>query len=298
MLRKSLHIQALPPSIIPWDRRRCKWISHCVFFQCIIVYIGSATILECVWSPDTATSDFNKLARIMYLYDHSACGYRLKTATALTNIQLPNETYGLNILPIRWKQAVVTVSTRLSSKTRRYIEFSLAVHVIWNVCAIIMYLIIGSKSNNHRVLKYTLSGYFYYSVFVIIFDISMAIVYIAHIQQSLTKGMVLRYSGWSVELKLESYEDFAGWLPMIASALWMRGILFLIWNIYCTKIVNGIRRKMYQRLVRIKVRDQSYYPIPEPKLRYSSDTSVLYYRTGEQKPFVKTDASSQVFYHQ
>ncbi|XP_028171566.1 uncharacterized protein LOC114360903 [Ostrinia furnacalis] len=296
MLRKSLQIQAIPLSVLPWDRRKCVWIANSVIIQCIVVFVGSGTILHCVWSPDNSNLDFDKLARIMYLYDHFACEYKLRTASALSNIRLPNDTHGLDVRPIQWKQALVTVSTRLTSKTRKYIELSIGVHVFWLVFAIIMNIVIR-KNRDQGVLKLVLTTYFYYSVAVVIFDLSMAVVYIAHIQQSLTKGMVLRYSGWSVELKLKNYDDFAGWLPMIASVLWMRGVIILIWNIYCCTVVNNIRRRIRKREVKTRIGRIAYHPIPEPSHHQPDDTSVLYYRTGENKPFVKTNVLSRVFYN-
>ncbi|KAL4709605.1 hypothetical protein ACJJTC_007336 [Scirpophaga incertulas] len=142
-----------------------------------------------------------------------------------------------------------SVSTRLSWKTRRYIELSLAIHAIWMIIAICLNIFISS-TKNIRILKFILSTFFYVSLSVIVFDISMAIMYIAHIKQSLTKGMILRYSGWSVELKLQYYDDFAGWLPIATAVRWLRGIVILGWNIYSCKIINNINRKIKNKEVK------------------------------------------------
>lgn len=157
--------------------------------------------------------------------------------------------------------------------------------------------IILRKSKNNRLLKFILLVFFYSSVCVIIFDISMAFVYIAHIQQSVTKGMVLRYSGWSVELKLNSYEEFAGWIPIAACVFWLRGVIILAWNIYCCKIVYSIRWKIKKREVKKKLMTEGYIPIPDPTQDQRQERSVLYFRSGENKPFVKEDLPSRIFFN-
>ncbi|RVE55038.1 hypothetical protein evm_000458 [Chilo suppressalis] len=296
MLRKSIRVTQQPVTLMAWDRNKCVMLTSFIIVQCVLVYIGSATILNCVWSPDWSNLDYDKLARIMYLYDYEACGHKLRTLRAFANIRLSNETYGLDVKPITWKQAVVAVSTRLSSKTRKYIELSLVIHVVWMTAAITLHIVIR-KSENLRVLKAVLMTFLYISICVIMFDISMAIVYIAHIQQSLTKSMILRYSGWSVELKLRSYDDFAGWLPMAASVLWMRGIVILIWNIYCCKFINRLVKKIKKKEVTTRLMGEGYLPVPEPRTRRDDDSAVLYYRTGENKPYVKDDGfMAKIFY--
>ncbi|XP_052755281.1 uncharacterized protein LOC113514074 [Galleria mellonella] len=230
----------------------------------VFVFFGSAIILQCVWSPDNATLDFDKLARIMYLFYSQACGYSLKVARSLSNIELPNETFGFQVLPIKWKPALVTVSTRLSAKTRKYIELSLAIHVVWMIAAIIL-SIVTRKSKNIKVLKVVLAVFFYITVSVILFDLSIAIVYVVHIQQSLTKGMVLRYSGWSVELQLKSYDEFAGWLPVAASVCWMRGVLLLVLNMYSCKIIYYIIKRIKKREIKKRLMQEKNLLIPEPE---------------------------------
>lgn len=84
----------------------------------VLVFAGSSTVLACVWSPDKSTEDYDKLARIMYLYDSDACGRRINSLLAISNLRLNNDTHGYNVLPIRWQPAIVTVSARFSATTR------------------------------------------------------------------------------------------------------------------------------------------------------------------------------------
>ncbi|XP_059057455.1 uncharacterized protein LOC131851048 [Achroia grisella] len=295
MLRKSLILDRIPISLLPSDRQKCGWIANSVIIQCILVFLGSATVLHCIWTPDNATLDFDKLLRIMYLFDPQACDYNLHIARSLSNIQLPNNTFGLQILPIKWKPAIMTVSTRLSAKTRKYIELSLTIHIIWMFAAMIL-RIATRKSKNIKLLKVVLAMFLYISISVLFFDISMAIVYVAHIQQSLTKGMVLRYSGWSVELQLRNYDDFAGWLPITASICWMRGIVILTLNIYSCKIIYYIRKRMKKREVKRRLVQELNLPIPEPAYQQFNDKHVLHCRSGEHKPFVHKSVINKIFY--
>lgn len=85
----------------------------------VLVFAGAATIDFCVWSPEHSSHDYDKLARIMYLYDPDACGYNLRASSSIWNLKFNNDTRGMNIRPIEWIPAVVTVSTRLSAKTRK-----------------------------------------------------------------------------------------------------------------------------------------------------------------------------------
>ncbi|XP_050348929.1 uncharacterized protein LOC126772571 [Nymphalis io] len=260
----------------------------------VLVFAGAVTIDFCVWSPEHSTYDYDKLARIMYLYDPHACGYNLRTSRSIWNLQFSNDTLGLNILPIEWMPAVVTVSTKLSAKTRKYVKLSVIVHVFWLLTAIT--LRIFRSTTKLSFLKILLSTMFYMSVFVIIFDLSMAIVYIAHIQQSLTKGMILRYSGWSVEMKIKNHHDFGGWLPIIACTCWLRGNFGLALNIYCCRILHLIRRRVKKSEVRTRLILHENYPIPEPQYEEPLDDKVLYYRTGEFKPQSKKIYRSIFFF--
>ncbi|XP_072932381.1 uncharacterized protein [Epargyreus clarus] len=281
--------EVIPPEktivLLPKDRKASGCICNYFIVQCILVFVGASTIQYCLWSPEHATHDYDKLARIMYLFDSQACGYNLRASRTISNLQLSDYTGGLDVLPIKWVPAEVTVSTRLTAKTRRYIELSIIFHVIWLLVAIGFKLMRDISSE--RFLKIGLGAFFYTSIFMVIFDLSMAIVYIAHIQQSLTKGMILRYSGWSVEMKLKNPDGFGGWLPMAASICWMRGVVFLAINIYCCRSIRGIRGRIKRREVKRKLILEEKSPIPEAKYEEPWDDKVLYFRTGEKKPFVR-----------
>lgn len=164
----------------------------------------------------------------------------------------------------------------------RYIELSIAMHAGWMLCALVMWFFI--RSEQIRVLKFFLTIFFYYSIHMVIFDISMGIVYVAHIQQSLTKGMILRYSGWSVELKLQNYDEFAGWIPIIFCIFWMKGIVGLVLNICLLRTMRRIRRKIKKKEVGKRVIKDGYLPVPDPKPMLQHKDKTLYYRTGEKKP--------------
>ncbi|PZC74219.1 uncharacterized protein LOC110379844 [Helicoverpa armigera] len=274
--RVTLHVK---------DRKKCAFIADIIMAQCIIVCLGSVSILACVWTPEHSTLDYDKLTRIMYLYDAAACGYKLRTAKAIANLYISNETYGLDLLPIKWQPALTTVSTRFSAKTRKYIEISFTFHFIWFFLAVAFRVII-KNSTDTRSLKITLGVFFYSCVFIIGFDSSMAVVYITHIKQSLTKGMILRYSGWSTEMKLDNYDDFSGWLPIAASACWLRGFVIFMLNLYFCRVISIIRRKIRRREFKKKMAAERYNPFPEPQQVQASD-KVLVYRVGEDKPHTR-----------
>lgn len=165
----------------------------------------------------------------------------------------------------------------------RYIELSLAFHVIWSVLAI-GFRIVTKNSTDLRTLKVTLIVFFYYCIFIICFDASMAVLYITHIKQSLTKGMILRNSGWSTEIKLQGSDDFAGWLPITASICWLRGFVFFFMNIYFCRIISIMRKKIKRREVRTKYPHARYLQIPEPQQVPSYGNKTLVFRYGERKP--------------
>lgn len=156
----------------------------------VIVCFGCITILACVWNPYHATLDYDKLARIMYLYDPEACEIGYQEAASVASLHLSNNTKGFNVLPIKWAQAISTVSTRLSSTTRKYIEASIVVHIIWMLSAMSM-IVFAKPKWDHRVIKTVLVIFFYISLSIIFLDVSMGIVYVAHIRQSLSKGMII-----------------------------------------------------------------------------------------------------------
>ncbi|KAJ0183519.1 hypothetical protein K1T71_001495 [Dendrolimus kikuchii] len=293
-LLRGLSIESAAIGLTNFDAQKCRSIANLVIIQCIAVYIGSITILHCVWNPYHATLDYDKLARIMYLYDSQACETRHNVKAAVVNLHLSNDTRGLDVLPIKWAPAIITVSTRLSAKTRTYIEASIAVHVSWMLSAIFMLIFIRS-SRHDNILKIVLAIFFYITIFIIIFDVSMGIVYIAHIQQSLTKGMIIRYSGWSVDMKVSNYEDFAGWLPIMASVCWMRGVFILVLNVIMCKVIYHIRKKIRIKEFRQKMMRTKNLPVPEAKFTQPSNRNVLHFRTGEFKPYVKKDFSHKFF---
>ncbi|XP_045499400.1 uncharacterized protein LOC123697026 [Colias croceus] len=285
MLRHELTEIEQPVSLLPRDKTACLWISDVIILQCILVFAGAASIIYCVWSPEHSKYDYDKLARIMYLYDAQACGCNIRGSKSITTLQFSNETYGLNIRPIKYMPAIVTVSTRLSAKTRKFIKYSILIHSYWMIIAIA--LRIFRFATKLRVLKFILSLSYYSCIFVILFDVSMAILYISHIQQSLTTGMILRYSGWSVDMKLAHYNSFGGWLPMIASICWLRGIIIFGLNVYICRVIKLMKRRIWKREVKKKLMLEENRPIPEPKYQEPMDRSVLYYRTGEYQPTVK-----------
>lgn len=170
----------------------------------------------------------------------------------------------------------------------RYIMVSVGFHVVWLITAILLLIcryLVKRLLKIHRII---LAVFFYYSICIIFFDMSMALVYIADIQQSLTKGMVLRYSGWGVDIKLSSYDEFAGWLPIAASICWTRGIIILFINIYICKIINRYRSKLKWREVKIKLKAEGNLAFPDSKMRQQTiadiEEGILYYRAGEYVP--------------
>ncbi|CAB3246699.1 unnamed protein product [Arctia plantaginis] len=111
----------------------------------------------------------------------------------------------------------------------------------------------------------------------------MALLYISHIKQSLSKGMILRYSGWSSNLKLNSYDEFGGWLPLLASCCWLRGIIIFVLNIYCTRSLMLIRRKIRRREIKRKYENERYRAIPDARPIHSA-LNAMVYREGELEP--------------
>lgn len=181
----------------------------------------------------------------------------------------------------------------ISYSCYRYVRLSVYVHSVWISAAVALQMF--KSTTKLRFLKLLLDTVFYFSVFIIVYDLSMAIVYIAHIQQSLTKGMILRYSGWSVEMKIKRYDDFGGWLPIIACICWIRGVFVLALNIYCCRILLFIRRRIRKSEARTRLTLEENYPIPEPKYQEPLDDKVLYYRAGEFKPISKKSYRSMFF---
>lgn len=90
-------------------------------------------------------------------------------------------------------------------------------------------------------------------------------------------------------MKVSNYDDFAGWLPILASICWMRGVIILALNIIMCKAIYHIRRKILIREFRQKRSYTRHLPIPEAKFTESFDDKVLHFRTGESKPDIKKD---------
>ncbi|XP_045523642.1 uncharacterized protein LOC123713814 [Pieris brassicae] len=293
MLRHEFEPTKKLVSLLPSDKRSCLWISDVIILQCILVFIGASTINYCVWSPEHAKYDYDKLARVMYLYDPHACGYNLRTSKSILSLELSNDTHGLNIRPIKHMPAIVTVTSMVPAKTRRYVKISIIIHSFWLVIAIC--LRIFRFATKVHILKIILSLSYFSCISIIFFDVSMAIVYIAHIQRSLTTGMILRYSGWSVEMKLDHYNRFGGWLPMAASVCWLRGIIIFGVNIYICRKISLIKKSIKKREVNKKLMLEENMPIPEPVFEDPLDDDVLYYRNGEFRPVEKKNQWSFFF---
>lgn len=159
-------------------------------------------------------------------------------------------------------------------------------HVTWVIFTIVFRCI--TTNNKHaNFLSITIYVYFVIFILMLIFDLTMAIVYITHIKKALTKGMIVRHSGWSVELNIKNYDDFAGYLPIIAAALWMKGLVIIGLNIYSVKKINGIRFRIKKRLVMLHVTLWSQQPLPDPMEEQHLKSNTLYYRAGETKPYVE-----------
>ncbi|XP_068617404.1 uncharacterized protein [Battus philenor] len=275
-----------PVALQPHERRACSRIACFVMLQCAAVFAGAATVYGCVWAPGRSAGDYDKLARIMYLYDSDACGHRVRAALAISNLRLDNRTRGFDVLPVRWQPAVVTVSARFSAATRWYLNFSMAVHVAWLVAAALLRLVVAQELGEGP-LKVMLALFLYVSIGVVVFDLSMGIVYASHIKKSLTKGMILRYSGWSVEMKLQNYSDFGGWVPMAAAACWLRGGVLLLLNVYCCRALLLVARALRRQEVKRRLTLTENRPLPDARPSFPgapSRPAVLYYRAGEHTP--------------
>ncbi|XP_013147001.1 PREDICTED: uncharacterized protein LOC106109898 isoform X2 [Papilio polytes] len=250
----------------------------------VAVFVGAGTVYRCVWAPAAGMRDYDKLARIMYLYDSEACGRRVAAALAIANLRLSNATGPRGVRPVRWRPALATVSASLSAATRWYLNFSVAIHALWLLSALLVNILVKARARL-RFQKIGLSLFFYASISVVIFDLSMAIVYASHIKKSLTKGMILRYSGWSVEMKLENYTAWGGWVPLAAALCWTRGGLIECLNVYCCRAVHLALRGVRKREVKRRLTLALNPPLPEARSENPSDGTVLYFRAGEYIPF-------------
>lgn len=123
------------------------------------------------------------------------------------------------------------------------------------------------------------------SITVVIFDVSMAIIYIVHIQKSITYSMILRHAGWSLNLKISHPDEFAGWIVIVASVCWLRGLFFTALNIYFCNIINKIRFRILKKEVRSRMIREGNLPFPEPAIEKFVFYNTLYYRANESQPF-------------
>lgn len=90
-------------------------------------------------------------------------------------------------------------------------------------------------------------------------------------------------------MKLDNYNRFGAWLPMAASACWLRGIIIFGLNIYICRKIRLIKKSVKKREVKKKLMLEENMPIPEPMFGDPLDDNVLYYRSGEFKPVEKKD---------
>lgn len=123
------------------------------------------------------------------------------------------------------------------------------------------------------------------SITVIVFDVSMAIIYIVHIQKSITYSMILRHAGWSLNLKLTQPDEFGGWIVIVASICWLRVLFFTALNIYFCNIINKIRFRILKKEVRSRMICDENLPLPEPGIEKFVFYNTLYYRASENQPF-------------
>ncbi|XP_061714557.1 uncharacterized protein LOC133523066 [Cydia pomonella] len=267
-----------PVALLKTDKSRLKWISWYVIVQCIIVFAGAATVLHCVWKPDDGIYELEILARIMYLYDTNACG-KTRSLRQFQDLQLSNETFGLNIIPITNKHVSLNVVTKLSGQTRTYVKFSLGLHVFWFVSAILLHMLISIK--NMKVMKVILMIFRFITMSAVIFDVCMAIVYIADIQQSLTKAMIIRYSGWGMTPRqINNPDDFGGWVPIMAATAWLRGGIFFL-NLYLVRFVKQVMQKIRGKEVKSRISKLCNVPFPDADYNQETNGKSLHYRAGE-----------------
>ncbi|XP_063362767.1 uncharacterized protein LOC134651595 [Cydia amplana] len=272
-----------PVGLLKTDKSRLKLIAWYVIVQCIIVFVGSATVLHCVWKPDDGIYDLEILSRIMYLYDTNACG-KTRSLKQTQDLTLSNETFGLNIIPIKNKPVSLNVVAKLSAQTRTYLKFSLGLHVFWFLSAILLHLLIGIK--NMKVMKVILMIFRFITWSAIIFDVCMAIVYIADIQQSLTKAMIIRYSGWGMTPRqINNPDEFGGWVPIMAATAWLRCRIFFFFNLYLVRFVKNVMQKIRGKEVKSRISKLCNVPFPEADYNQKINGNSLYYRAGEYNKF-------------
>lgn len=122
------------------------------------------------------------------------------------------------------------------------------------------------------------------STTVVVFDLSMAIIYIVHVQKSITYNMIVRHAGWSLNLKLTNPDRFGGWIVIAASICWLRGIFCTAVNMCLCKVINKIRLRILKKEVKSRVVHEGNVPFPEAASEKLDFYNSLLYRAGESEP--------------
>lgn len=167
-----------------------------------------------------------------------------------------------------------------------HIQNSIVIHVIWLILAICLGFVVRKQfMNKIKFVNFVIYVFWIMSVTVVVFDVSMAIIYIVHIQKSITYSMVIRHAGWSLNLKVTQPNAFGGWIVIAASICWLRGLFFTALNMYFCSVINRIRSKILKKEVRSRVMREGNIPFPEPTNEKLVVYNSLYYRSGESQPF-------------
>lgn len=166
-----------------------------------------------------------------------------------------------------------------------HIHSTIVIHAIWLVLAMCLGLVVRKQFNDKiKLTKIVIYVFLIMSVAVVIFDISMAIIYVVHIQKSITYGMVIRHAGWSLNLKISDPDGFGGWIVIVASICWLRGLFFTAMNMYVCKVMNTIRFRILKKEVRSRMMREGNLPFPEPVSEKLVFYNTLYYRSAESQP--------------
>lgn len=175
---------------------------------------------------------------------------------------------------------------QLQTFVHRHVHNSIVVHVVWLVVAICLGFVVRNQFKDKiKFIKFVINVFLITSVTVVVFDVSMAIIYIVHIQKSITYNMVIRHAGWSLNLKASHPGGFGGWLVIAASICWLRGLFFTALNIYFCNVINRIRFRILKKEVRSRMMRQENLPFPEAASENIVFYNSLYYRSGESRPF-------------
>lgn len=158
--------------------------------------------------------------------------------------------------------------------------------MVWLVVAIGLGFVVRKQFQDKiKCIKFVIYVFLIMSVVVVVFDISMAVIYIVHIQKSITYSMVIRHAGWSLNLRLSHPDAFGGWIVIAASICWLRGLVFTALNMYFCSIINRIRFRILKKEVRSRMLREGNLPFPEPATEKLVYHNSLYYRSGENQPF-------------